>query len=90
MGLCIYSLYAMWTPALVGWWAKTLGVAGSGIIGGIIALVINGYTQISVYIQDAIYLQGDYGSYTFVIGFCAFCVVLVYTGITTSGRSLVV
>jgi len=88
MGLSIYSLYAMWTPALVGG-AKWLGLLGSGFIGGVVALVINGYTQIAIYLEKAIYLDGDYGIYTFAIGFFAFVGVLFYNAITTSGQKLV-
>jgi hypothetical protein len=97
MGLSMYSLWTLWGAGALAasgstgsvFASKYLGAFASGSLGLILAWIINGWTHIAQYLTDAVYGRGDYATYTFAIGFCAFIAVMVYNIITTKGRTAV-
>lgn len=86
MGVASYSIYSMWTLAAA---SNAWGLVYAGVIGGFVTLVIDGYSHISDILNRCIAITANYGEWTFMIGFVAFLLVMVYNGVTTSGQTLI-
>lgn len=86
MGAAVYSLYSMWTPAVA---SNIKGLVGAGFLGGIITLFVDGISNISAVLTDVVSMNADYGEYMFAIGFVFMLAVLIWNGLSTSGRTLV-
>ena len=86
MGTACYSIYSMWTPVVA---SNVAGIFGAGLVGGIIALFLDGISHMSAILNNVIALDADYGEYTFAAGFTLMLVVMLWNGASTSGRTLV-
>lgn len=86
MGAAVYSMYSMWTPAVA---SNIKGIVGAGFFGGVITLFVDGVSHISAVINDVFTMQADYGEYMFFIGFAFMLGVMIWNGLSTSGRTLV-
>ena len=86
MATASYSVYSMYTAAAA---SNSWGLVYSGIAGGVLTLIIDGYSHISTILDHCLAFTANYGEWTFLLVFVAFWLVLLWNGITTQGQTLV-